>query len=301
MFSFGHCLAVQNSPPPDSDIRIAHHHSLPGPTSGEIDQGLASNAFSPYYQPIFRLLDGCICGAEVLARWPHPRLGLLTPVSFLPLLEAHRHADALLARLFARMFEQGLALQQELMMRRAPPVRLAFNVQLGQIAGATFVDDIREALAKTGLPAAGLTFEVIESGPGLAPAQLAPLLANMERLRSMGCGLAMDDLGQGHSSLARLCRYPFSQLKLDAVFVRALDHSSTSRAVVRAALSLARELGIELVAEGIETDTQRRCLIDMGCEVGQGFLLAPPLPHDKLVAHLRRDDTTALSASLLAS
>lgn len=297
MFSFGHCLAVQNSPPPDSDIRIAHRHSLPGPTAGEIARDLAGNAFSPYYQPIFRLLDGCIRGAEVLARWHHPRLGLLTPASFLPLLDARRDADALYARLFARMFEQGLAFQQELMTRRAPPVRLAFNVRLDQIAGATFVDDIHGALAKTGLPAAGLTFEVIESDPRLAPAQLDLTVANMERLRSMGCGLAMDDLGQGHSSLARLCRYPFSQLKLDAVFVRALDHCSASRAVVRAALSLARELGIELVAEGIETDTQRRRLIDMGCEVGQGFLLAPPLPHDKLVAHLRRDGTTALLAS----
>jgi FOG len=183
-------------------------------------------------------------------------------------------------------------LQQELM-RQTQPINLAFNVRPSQIANATFVADICGALAKRGLPAAGLTFEVVESGHGLAPAQLDRLLASMERLRRIGCGLAMDDLGQGHSSLARLCQFQFSQLKLDAAFVRALDHCGASRAVARATLSLARELDIELVAEGVETDTQRQRLIDMGYEIGQGFWLAPPLPRDELLARLRQSGTTA--------
>ncbi|WP_084084384.1 EAL domain-containing protein [Cupriavidus sp. USMAA2-4] len=257
--------------------------SATAPTLDDIRRGLDAGEFVAYFQPKVDLRDGSWHGAEVLARWQHPRLGLLTPGAFLPAMEAAPASSrALFTELFARMFGQGLALQRELS-GRAQALALAFNLRPEQLAGPGFADDVGRAAAAAGLPLSGLAFEVVEADadgvPVLGPAALETLRA----LRRMGCALAMDDFGQGHSSLARLCEFPFDQIKLDAAFVRALEHSRASRAVARASLLLTRELAAELIAEGVETSAQRQRLLAMGCRIGQGFGLAPPMAREALL------------------
>ncbi len=276
---FTACGSAQ-APPPSLPVQPA----VPQPSIEDIRLGLARGEFVAHYQPKFWLRSGEMNGAEVLARWEHPRLGLLGPASFLPTMEA----SGLIDTLFVQLLEQGLALQRELA-RYAVQIELAFNVQASQLARRFFAERIRFALAQKQLPASGLTFEVTETGEiggaSHEAGQMACSLENMLRLRLMGCGLALDDLGKGHSSLARLCDYPFNQVKLDAAFVHKLDHCQASRAVIGAAVALSQAIEAQLVAEGVETAVQKRELLAMGCEIGQGFALAMPMPGQRFLRY----------------
>ncbi|MFC6299287.1 EAL domain-containing protein [Pseudomonas sp. CCM 7893] len=240
------------------------------PSFAEIQRAFDDDEFEPYYQPKFMLNSGELKGAEVLARWNHPRLGLLSPAYFLATLEAHHLLDKLLARLL----EKGLMLQKALALTGLS-VELAFNVHATQLGSTTFVDKIEKALNRLGLPAHGLLFEITETG---LVNSTVNSLENLIRLRLMGCGLAMDDFGSGYSSLQRLCGLPFSQLKLDGSFVRELESRPDHRAVIESAVTLADSLGLSLVVEGVETSEQQAQLHRMGCSIGQGYGLARPMP-----------------------
>ncbi|WP_192557911.1 EAL domain-containing response regulator [Pseudomonas allokribbensis] len=240
------------------------------PSIAEIQRAFDDDEFEPYYQPKITLNGGELKGAEVLARWNHPRLGILSPAYFLSTLEAHHLID----KLFARLLEKGLMLQKTLS-PFLPPVELAFNVHATQLGSTTFVDQVEKALSELGLPAHGLLFEITETGLVNATANS---LENLIRLRLMGCGLAMDDFGSGYSSLQRLCDLPFSQLKLDGSFVRELESRPDHRAVIKSAVRLADALGLSLVVEGVETSKQQDQLRRMGCSIGQGYGLARPMP-----------------------
>jgi len=127
-----------------------------------------------------------------------------------------------------------------------------------------------------------LLFEVTESGLIQAPASS---LETLLRLRLLGCGLAMDDFGAGYSSLERLCEFPFSQIKLDASFVRKLDFQPRSKAIIRSAVTLAEALGLSLVVEGVETQEQVQLLLGLGCTLAQGFLFARPMPGKHFISY----------------
>lgn len=235
----------------------------------DIRRGLDNDEFEPYYQPKVALQSGELEGAEVLARWNHPKLGTLLPSHFLQLIETHDLID----KLFTRLLEKALVLQKELS-RYSSPVELAFNVHASQLASRAFAERVRKTLSRHRLNANGLVFEITETGFVSAPANS---LENLIRLRLMGCGVAMDDFGTGYSSLKRLCDFPFSQLKLDGSFVRKLESRPANRAVIESAVKLADSMGMTLVVEGVETHGQREQLIAMGCSVGQGFGLARPM------------------------
>ncbi|AZD67448.1 MULTISPECIES: EAL domain-containing protein [Pseudomonas] len=239
------------------------------PSIADIQRAFDDDEFEPYYQPKIMLNGGELKGAEVLARWNHPRLGILSPGYFLPTLEAHHLIDKLLVRLL----EKGLMLQKTMSLF-LPPVELAFNVHATQLGSTTFVDQVEKALSELRLPAHGLLFEITETG---LVNSTANSLENLIRLRLMGCGLAMDDFGSGYSSLQRLCDLPFSQLKLDGSFVRELESRPDHRAVIESAVRLADSLGLSLVVEGVETSEQQEQLRRMGCSIGQGYGLARPM------------------------
>ncbi|WP_044871152.1 EAL domain-containing response regulator [Pseudomonas sp. LFM046] len=270
---------------------IARHKSLPEEAPRppippppqapeECLRGLEQGEFEAWFQPKFHLQSETLLGAEVLARWRHPRLGVLSPARFLPTMESH----GLLNRLFWRLFGQGLALQQELA-RSGRQVNLAFNLQPRQLVDGDLALAIGQILEEAGLPGSGLTFELTETGVLEAP---AVSLESLVRLRLMGCELAMDDFGAGYSSLDRLCELPFSQVKLDASFVRKLTSQPRSAAIIGNAVSLAEDLGMTLVVEGVETAEQRERLLSLGCRVAQGFLFSRPLDRNAfraLLAH----------------
>ncbi|WP_271410275.1 EAL domain-containing response regulator [Pseudomonas sp. Q1-7] len=252
----------------------------------DIFQALERGEFEAFYQPKVCLDSGATLGAEVLARWRHPQRGLLPPSQFLPLMEANDLMD----RLFWQLFEQGLALQQALSLGNRQ-VNLAFNLQPRQLSNHALVKRIEKSLEATGLPGSGLTFELTETGLLEAP---AASLENLVRLRLMGCELAMDDFGAGYSSLDRLCELPFSQLKLDAAFVRKLDNQPRSGAVIGSAVALANAMGMTLVVEGVETIEQRERLRSFGCRVAQGFLFHRPMDRDSFSALLSKQSRPAL-------
>lgn len=276
-FDFAHAAALIRRHPLATDCL------LPGQDSGapcldDIFQALERGEFVAFFQPKVCLDSGALLGAEVLARWRHPERGLLPPSQFLPLMEANH----LIERLFWQLFEQGLALQQALG-RDNLQVNLAFNLQPRQLASHALVKRIAKALEDAGLPGSGLTFELTETGLLEAP---AASLENLVRLRLMGSELAMDDFGAGYSSLDRLCELPFSQIKLDASFVRKLDNQPRSGAIVGSAVALAEALGMTLVVEGVETSAQRDRLRSLGCRVAQGFLFHRPMDCESFSALL---------------
>ncbi|RMH81800.1 EAL domain-containing protein [Pseudomonas sp. AOB-7] len=235
------------------------------PPRDEIERALANGEFVAYFQPKVDLQDGRVLGAEVLARWQHPKRGLLGPDSFLPAIEQL----GLLDQLFWQLFQQGLELQIQ-----SPGIALAFNVHPSQLNCSRLPDNIWNRLRLYGMPATGITLEVTETGILSASPKV---MESLIRLRLMGCILAMDDFGVGYSSLKRLCELPFNQIKLDASFVRGLHRGSRGYAAIGSAVSLAKSLNISLVTEGVETSEQSRHLLDLGCREAQGYLFGRPV------------------------
>ncbi|MFG0400731.1 EAL domain-containing protein [Pseudomonas putida] len=240
------------------------------PTLTDMQRGLDHGEFEAYYQPKVTLDGQQLAGAEVLARWVHPQLGVLPPAHFLPVMEAHNLID----RMFWQLFDQGLTLQQRLA-ATGRAINLAFNLHPTQLACAELTAQINTLLKRSQIPAASVTFEVTESGVIGAPASS---LENLVRLRMLGCGLAMDDFGAGYSSLARLSELPFSQIKLDRVFVRKMQSQPKSAAIISCSVALAQALSVSLVVEGVETTEQQARLIELGATLAQGFLFARPMP-----------------------
>lgn len=245
------------------------------PTLDDVQEGLDNGEFEAYYQPKVTLQGQNMAGAEVLARWNHPQWGVLTPAHFLSVMEEHN----LIGRLFWQLFEQGLSLQQRLKLE-GRAISLAFNLHPSQLACTALTERIPLMLRRAQVPATGVMFEITESSLISAPARS---LENLVRLRMLGCGLAMDDFGAGYSSLDRLSELPFSQVKLDRVFVHKMQNQPKSAAIISCAVALAQALDISLTIEGVETLEQQARLIELGGTLAQGFLFARPMPEYRLI------------------
>jgi EAL domain-containing protein (putative c-di-GMP-specific phosphodiesterase class I)/FixJ family two-component response regulator len=246
----------------------------------EVRQALIHDQFLPYFQPKFNLKTGDVSSVEVLARWYHPKKGLLPPSVFIPVLER----CGLMEELLASQVRAGLKLQKQAW-ERGYSLGLAFNLEARQLTDQHFTARIRSILADRGMPGSGLTFELTESG---LLEICATTLENLVRLRMMGCSLSIDDFGSGFSSLQRLCQLPFNEIKLDAEFVRGLNHEPRCRAVIVSTLALGETLGMSVVVEGIETEEQLQALLELGCTLGQGFVCAKPMAGLELLNWLER-------------
>lgn len=239
-------------------------------TLRDVQQGLDNGEFEAYYQPKVSLPGQRGMGAEVLARWAHPRWGVLTPAHFLPVMEQ----SGLVDQLFWQLLRQGLSLFR-LLAAHGKPVNLAFNLHPAQLACDCLSERISALLKQLRVPPAQVTFEITESSLISVPAKS---LENLLRLRIMGCGLAMDDFGAGYSSLQRLGELPFSQIKLDRSFVQRMQSLPQGEAIISCAIALARALDLSLVIEGVETSEQLARLVELGATFAQGFLFARPMP-----------------------
>ncbi|MFK3645677.1 EAL domain-containing response regulator [Pseudomonas protegens] len=266
--------------------RSLRHH-LPSPllpsefpSLADVVRGLDNGEFEPYYQPKVALGDTSLLGVEALARWNHPRLGVLPPSHFLHIMEHYN----LLDRLFWQVLDQGLALRR-VMAAKGTALSFSFNLHPSQLASETLTESISSLLTQFQVPSTSIIFEISETRLTDAPASQ---LENLVRLRTMGCGLAMDDFGTGYASLDRLCELPFSQIKLEGAFVRKMRHSPRSSLIISSTVALARSLGISLVIEGVETVEQKERLQELGCTVAQGFLFARPMPESHFIAYCMR-------------
>ncbi|MCB1169832.1 MAG: EAL domain-containing protein [Leptospiraceae bacterium] len=236
----------------------------------EMRLALARNEFEMYYQPKIHLKDGAMYACEALIRWNHPQRGMQSPALFIPVAEKSQlispMGDWILDRVCRQLRdwqEQGLE-----------PVPVAINVSLVQLRSGEFPARAAETLRKYKLAPSLLSLEITES---VFEQESAGLQEQLLQLHGLGIQLSLDDFGTGYSSLSYLHNYPFDEIKIDRSFVRNL-HSSSTREIVKAIVSLAAALGAEVVAEGIEEENVRGNLLSMGCHHGQGFLFCKPVP-----------------------
>jgi EAL domain-containing protein (putative c-di-GMP-specific phosphodiesterase class I) len=243
--------------------------------------GLPRGEFFAHYQPIVALADGRWTGVEALARWRHPERGMVPPSEFIPVAEE----TGLIAPLGDWVLEEActrLASWRDAYPDRAPGT-VAVNVSVRQLEQDDFVAGIHALLDRLGFPPEQLLLEITESAMMRDEAMMVTRLAD---LRDVGVRLAIDDFGTGYSSLGRLSRLPVDTLKIDRSLVTEIDASPSGGALVSAAVAVAHSLGLRVVAEGIETPSQRAALEGLGCDEGQGFLLAHPLTADEVTAAL---------------
>jgi PAS domain S-box-containing protein len=204
-------------------------------------------------------------GFEVLARWTHPRHGLLSPDMFIPLAEK--------AGLIGQLSECLLAQAGQAAAFWPERLRMAINISPRQLDDASFAKRLAAIAQAADFPLSRLTLEITESAL-LGPLDLVKHL--VDTLRAQGARLALDDFGTGYASLSLLQALPFDSLKIDASFVRSMSERRESRKIVAASLGLAQSLGIETVAEGVETEEQAAMLLGLGCDLGQGWLFGRP-------------------------
>jgi diguanylate cyclase (GGDEF)-like protein len=226
-----------------------------------------------FYQPIVRLEDGNIDGFEALVRWEHPERGLLSPVEFIPLAEE----TGLILPIGNWVLEEACRQIREWQLYRpdAEPITLSVNVSARQFQSPELVETLSRVLADTGFEPRHLKLELTES---LMMRDIDGALARLTMLDGLSVQLAVDDFGTGYSSLAYLRRLPISVLKVDKSFVSRLALDSKDGAIVRSVITLAHDLGMSVIAEGVETNEQLRRLKELGCELAQGYLFSRPVP-----------------------
>jgi diguanylate cyclase (GGDEF)-like protein len=222
------------------------------------------------YQPIIDLRTGAAIGVEALVRWEHSTRGLIQPNVFIPLAER----AGVIAEIGEWVLRQGCAVAAGWRMTSLPDLRISINVSARQLDDPSFADLVAVVLAETGLPASALTLEITESVLMKDPDRAFDLL---RPLKAIGVRLAIDDFGTGFSSLASLQRLPADQLKIDKVFIDAIETSVEGAAIVRTVVELASTLNMQTVAEGIETRQQHTILRTLSCDLGQGYQFARPL------------------------
>jgi len=236
----------------------------------ELRQAIELDQFSLHYQPLFRASDGEIEAFEALLRWEHPERGLVGPDQFIPVLEQ----SGLIIEVGARVVEAACI--QTAMWAEAGlgQYRVAVNVSAHQLLVPGFLETVRAALSESGLEPALLELEITET---TAMEQVEFVAEVLDELHWLGVRLALDDFGQGYSSLARLQRLPMSTVKIDRDFIPGIATSPTRRSVVAGIIGLSYALELTVVAEGVEADEELQVLRELGCDLIQGYLLSRPL------------------------
>jgi diguanylate cyclase (GGDEF)-like protein len=245
---------------------------------------LARGELSLHYQPQVNLRDGRVEGVEALLRWKHKQLGMVSPASFIPVAEE----TGLIVPIGEWVLEEACA--QSCWWRDAGmPIKVSVNVSAVQFVRADFAQSVERVLLEYAMDPALLELELTESAVMRDVQQAA---RHMEALRRLGIRIAIDDFGTGYSSLSYLQRLPIDVLKLDQIFVRALGPHGDKPELAQSIVALARALGKQVIAEGVETQEHLDALLDMQCDVAQGFLLGRPMSPDELQGWLAAREAT---------
>jgi EAL domain-containing protein (putative c-di-GMP-specific phosphodiesterase class I) len=235
-------------------------------TERDLRRALAENALVLHYQPQRDLRTGALTGAEALARWTHPERGPVSPAEFIAVAEQ----SGLIAQLGAWALRSAC---QEAALWPAG-LSVAVNLSPVQLRASDMVDQVRAALAQSGLEPGRLELEITE---GVMLRDTTTVLATLRGFRDLGVRVALDDFGTGYSSLSYLRRMPIDKIKIDQSFVRALGQEPSALALVRSILSIAQGLGIRSIAEGVETQDQALKLLADGCQEAQGWFFGRPV------------------------
>lgn len=250
----------------------------------ELREALALRQLELMYQPIVRLSDYRIIGAEALVRWNHPERGLLAAGEFVPLAEEMGLVHELGAWALRRACRDASDLRA---LTQNSNFKISVNVS-GQQIDSGLVVAVQNATRDVKLDPTGLVLEVTESVLAERPDEAAQVL---QRIRATGCRVALDDFGTGYSSLAYLAKFPVDVLKIDRSFVADLSSSSEQLALARTIVSLAQALNLDVVAEGVESSAHADILRGMGCEFAQGFVFSRPVPRSQLMLMLNDQAT----------
>ena len=252
--------------------------------TGELRRAIESGELAVLYQPQVDLREGRVRGAEALVRWRHPRRGFLLPDAFLTAAEQ----GGLMRNLTRYVLDEAL-LQLRAWRSAGLEIDLAVNVSARDLADARFPDEVAQALAKHAVEPAWLELEVTES---VLLSDRLRTSRMLERLVDQGVRIAIDDFGVGYSSLGQLKTLPAKVLKIDRSFVSSMESDQSDAAIVSSTIELSHRLGLEVIAEGVETPAHLARLRAAGCDIGQGHLLGRPLPGDQIpsAAHAVRSD-----------
>jgi len=259
-------------------------------TETGLRKAIDENQLVVYYQPIVSLANHCICGYEALVRWNHPERGLVAPGEFIPIAE-ESDLILLLGRWVLREACRQMA-EWQLQNPAEPPLVISVNVSARQLSDPRLVEDVELALAESGLRHESLALEMTESS---IMGDAEQTLDALNRLKRMNIRLEIDDFGTGYSSLSYLQRLPFDILKIDRSFVNELGVGDGSRSIVKAILELGHSFGMEVIAEGVETDLQLISLRQLGCIYIQGYLFSRPLDADAANRFYRKSRETGLT------
>lgn len=243
--------------------------------AGELRRALDQHELRVYYQPVHDLHDSRLVGVEALVRWQHPERGLVPPGEFIPIAER----TGLIAEIDAWVMDQACRQMCQWLADGAPLSFIAINVSSRLFARRELYEQVAQVLHTTGLDPAFLELEVTESAVMDDP-EVA--LEQLHRLRELGLRLAIDDFGTGYSSLLRLKRLPVQKLKIDQGFVAGLPWDEDDAAIVRVVIALAKSMGMQVHAEGIEQVEQARFLLDQECDMGQGYWFGRPMPAQEI-------------------
>ena len=228
-----------------------------------------------HYQPQFDLNSGRLVGAEALLRWDHGVFGMQPPGRFIGIAE---ETGAIL-EIGAWGLRTLAAHAAQVNRDRRAPIRFAFNVSVIEFTQRDMVALVQQVLDETGCRAEWLTLELTENLMVGEPENIRRALGDLRRL---GIGISIDDFGTGYSNLRYLESFPLTEIKVDRSFVHDVAHSATKRVIVESVIKLGAALDIRIVAEGIETDSERAIMQALGCSIGQGYLFAAPMEESKL-------------------
>jgi EAL domain-containing protein (putative c-di-GMP-specific phosphodiesterase class I) len=241
---------------------------------GELDSAMAAGQLWNAYQPKLDLASGRIVGAEALVRWAHPEFGPIGPDQFIPIIEEHKRVGDLTAYVLEQALEDALGWAAA-----GHPIGVAVNVSATLLADHGFIERIGSILSTSALPTERVTIEVTESAAMNSPERA---IRALESWRSLGINISIDDYGTGQSSLGYLQMLPATELKIDKSFVQTIVEDRRNAIMVRSTVALAHELGMKVVAEGIEDEACLQLLRGMGCDTAQGYLIGRPMSAEAL-------------------
>lgn len=250
------------------------------PNQSALQLALREKQIIPWYQPKQCLRTGAIVGVEALARWQHPHSGMISPALFLPYVSLHGLDKPLLTHIF-RLAAQDY----QDWCRNGYTVPISINLPTHLLEQESLPDELLEVAMHYHIDAQDITFELLET---TLTEQTSQLLVGAGRLRLKGFQLAQDDFGIGYSSMQALTTVPFTELKIDRMFVAGAAQDETRAAAMRSSIALGKQLGLKVTAEGVETEEDARLLHTTECDNIQGYYVSHPLPADELLRFLQR-------------
>jgi predicted signal transduction protein with EAL and GGDEF domain len=263
----------------------------------DLRKAIENNEISIDYQPLVDLRSGKLQGAEALARWIHPKRGAISPSQFIPIAEETGLITSIGYWVMESACRQAVEWQKQY---GFDDLVMSVNLSGRQLQSADVVRRITQILGRTGLSAKSLKIEITES---VLIANREDVIAKMQQIHELGIKLALDDFGTGYSSLSTLRVFPVDTLKIDRAFVSQLGEEEEANAVVRAIIALSKSMKMDVIGEGVETERQMSVLRTLGCQTGQGFLFAQPMPVGDFSRRLRslRDSEGPWNEDMLES